>query len=309
MAPKSPVAVSPLKANDIVGSVELESARMRFQYPIARAARAIQVAADRRDEYEGVLALGEAIAITLGASITAGLRDITEDVPAFQALQAAFLARGVAEGHWINVIGATFSLIKGRSEVMLGLEKALQPGPRGSGLVADLKCLVEERNRWAHGARPRTPIEAELRLAEIAVPLKNTLDRCSFLAESPWLLTTASSYSRRQGDFLIAAAAAMGDHPDFQRQEFTSNTPLANGTFYLMSADGAVDLTPLIVMQYCDKCHQQELCYADRLDARDGVAFKSFARGHVIFDHTLDDEIRTILDSVEKPPKKGTYPQ
>lgn len=86
----------------------------------------------------------------------------------------------------------------------------------------------------------------------------------------------------------------MSDHPDFEVVSFIVAQPLADDVFYLLTPDGSIDLTPLVVLRQCPQCRQPEVAYADRLDARDGVSLKSFDRGHTLFDPTLVDELRRI---------------
>jgi hypothetical protein len=292
-----PITKPSIAASSTTDMPSLELARTLLPYPIARAARAIQRAGDMRERYEEMLSAGEAVSITLGVSIVSCLSNAFLGSPAFEELRMAFISRGVAEGHWVELIASTFGVLKGRDEVLPGLTEALKPGKGGSGLVADLKVLLEERNRWAHGSRPRSSFESEKRMAEMKPALERILDRCSFLANSPWYLTEASAYQRREGRFAITAAIAMGDHPEFGRTEFESQIPLANETFYIMTPERVWDLTPFVVNRYCEICLQPEILYADRLDQRDGVALKSFARGHVVFDTELKEDLMAVLAS------------
>ena len=292
-----PTPLSSLQPTGLAQSDLLMAARMSLQYPIARAARAIQLAAEPKDEYEEILAAGEAVAITLGAMIAATIGPVAAEQTPFVNFKAALTSRGLSQGHWNGLVGAADAAIAKRDEPLAGLKAALRRGPRGSGLVADLGTLVEERNRWAHGGGPRTSVEAGLRLTELVGPIERIFDRCAFLAESPWILTRSSSYKRTTANFEVSASEAMGDHPEFERRLFASQLPLADETFNILGPSGPVDLTPFVVMRYCETCREPELCYADRLDKRDGVALKSFARGHNLFDHSLDDEVRGLWDS------------
>ena len=86
----------------------------------------------------------------------------------------------------------------------------------------------------------------------------------------------------------------MGEHPEFERTRIVSHGPLANDIFYAIDSRGPIDLTPLIVTRFCQKCKQQEVCFADRVDAKSGVSLKSFSRGHVIFDDSLMQEVLSL---------------
>jgi hypothetical protein len=85
----------------------------------------------------------------------------------------------------------------------------------------------------------------------------------------------------------------MGDHPEFDAQTIVLGQPLANDTLYLLTSPVAVDLTPFLVMRYCDLCRQPELCYADRVDDRRGLSLKSVARGHQVYAQELVQDLHT----------------
>jgi hypothetical protein len=86
----------------------------------------------------------------------------------------------------------------------------------------------------------------------------------------------------------------MGDHPEFERIDLDSKLPLADNNFYALAPRGPVDMSPFVVMRYCETCRQPEAFYADRIDPKQGVCLKSFGRGHVIFDPSLNEELGTI---------------
>ena len=65
-------------------------------------------------------------------------------------------------------------------------------------------------------------------------------------------------------------------------------------------------MTPLVVMRQCPECHQREVAYADRLDAREGVSFKTFDRGHVMYDSTLVEELRALALGEGRGTQSGT---
>jgi hypothetical protein len=297
--PRSLTPLHTLDTNDIANASSLTAARRSLHYPIARAARAIQLAPDRPAQYEAVLDAAEALTVTLGISATAWLCATGKSVPSITDMYGAFLRGGVSQGRWLAVLNDARPIVA-RDDGVDGLAKALQRRKGGAGLPADLEVLLQERNRWAHGARPRTAVEAGLRVLEIGPALEDALESALPFASAPWLLTQSSSFQRK-GTFSVSALRVMGDHPEFERTRFESGAPLLDETFYLMTALGPIDLTPLVVMRYCNTCHRPEVCYADRIDNRHGVALKGFASGHVIFDSTLVGDVQALLGSSEPP--------
>ena len=97
----------------------------------------------------------------------------------------------------------------------------------------------------------------------------------------------------------------MGDHPDFDVTTEVIDCPLANDTFYVMAEPEPLDLTPMLVIRYCDQCRQPEVCHADRVDDHSGVSLKSFARGHQVFDPDLIHEMNSLLPSKSSGDAEG----
>jgi hypothetical protein len=255
----------------------------------------VQQATDMKDTYEGVLRAAETLSVVLGITAATWARTYDVTTPDLLQFQRALLSRGVSWGLWLDVARSVERAMSQHPHAIPGMSEALRRGKGGAGLEPDLKTLVNERNRWAHGAGPRNGLEAAERLHEVFPPFLRSLERSRFLAETPWILTNDSKLRRREGDFQIQASRAMGDHPDFDYMVFTSQRALAEDVFYLRAGDAALDMTPLVVMRPCPTCHQREVAYADRLDERDGVALKTFDRGHVLFDRTLADELRGVV--------------
>ena len=293
-APEPPAASS---SRDVEHSEVLRSARSSLQFPIARAAREVQLASDFRQQYEAIIRAAEALTVTLAISIAAAFRATGDSLAPLNALRSAYFERGVSLGHWQAVIKAAAKPIPDRSEPLPGMLEALRLGKGGAGLVPALDELVEERNRWAHGAGPRNNVEAGTRLEQMGRAIEAALAKAMFLHQHPWVLVSSSSYRRGAQQFAITAANVMADHPDFERRHFSSLVPLADDVVYMLTPNGAIDLTPFVVMRDCPECQQSELCYADRVYGSRGLSLKSFARGHIMYDTDLVAELQNLFVS------------
>jgi len=281
--------ITTLSTNAISSSEILLAARTSLQYPIARSVRSLQMASDPSEQYVALFDVSEAITLCLAATGAAWMRQ--EGFSESLIDLHRHYQSGVSQGTWHTVIKAWERQSAGHPRAVAGSLEGLKTLKGGKGLLADLRTLLEERNRWAHGARPHGKAEAAARVAEFFPPLELALQRSQFMRQSPWILTRGVSFRRRHSDFAISAQMAMGDHPEFDSHDFVSSRPLADETFYALTNMGALDLTPFVVMRYCKTCHQREMCHADRVDSRQGVSLKSFANGHVIYDADLVDEL------------------
>lgn len=268
--------------------------RDELPYPVGRAVRALSLSSDGRDTYEAILDTAEALIVSLGIVSASWLRHFGSESRAMTELGRAYLGRGVSQGHWLELAREAERQSGKNGSALPGLADGVRQRKGGTGVIPDLRQLLEERNRWAHGAKPATPTEANMRSREYRVFLDRALADCSFLSRSPWILVEGCSYIRRERTFRVRAQLAMGDHPEFERLTITSSAPLADDTFYLVGNGHAIDLSPFVVMRFCEMCRQPEMFYADRLDRKRGTSLKSFARGHVLFDPDLDPDIRAL---------------
>jgi len=291
---RAQVAAPGLSGVDLASSKNLAFARKSLPYPIARAARTIQIATDRKEQYEALLAAGEAIGICVGLVVAAGFRSLSATSISFQNLQEAFVGRGVTTGHWIALVEAAPSLMKDVPEPIDGLFDGVRPR-KGPSLVKDLRSVVEERNLWAHNAGPQSAAEVASRIANLAPIVDDAFGHVQFLANAPWVQIKSCAYRKASADFAVTAFDAMSEHPDFERRDLISTLPMANDTFYMLAKDGPVDLTPFVVIHDCPVCHQSEMCFADRLDPKHGVALKSFGRGHPMFEEQLRADVEHLF--------------
>ncbi|MEU6135111.1 hypothetical protein [Nocardioides sp. NPDC047086] len=271
---------------------------------MARAARAVQTAQDPLEQYQYLLDLGEALTLTLGMLSASWLRQFAPVDPSLETLHRAYRLRGVSQGHWHEVVKAAEKKMAKSEAGVPGFVDGVRSRKGEPGVVEALKEILAERNRAAHGARPHNRGEAAARNSDLAPIAEIAVTRADFLADSPWALVEGVSLRRNDKRWNVRVRRAMGDHPDFDALTQVADQPLANDTFYVMVAPEPLDLTPMLVMRYCDQCRQPEVCHADRIDEKAGVSLKSFARGHQVFDTDLVQEVDALVPT--KPADKRT---
>lgn len=289
-----PVPLATFAGAGVQEARALGDARNRLPYPIARAARAVQMTDDPIEQYQHLLDLGEAISVSVGIVAASWLRVHAGQSPALQTLHDTFFGRGVSQGHWHAVTKAAEKEMAASNSPVPGFVDGVRNRKGDQGLVESLKTVLEERNRSAHGARPHNRSEAAVRNAELLPVLERSVARAAFLADAPWVLVEGVSFRRQDQRWNARLRRAMGDHPEFDAVTEVVDTPLANDTFYVMGGSTPLDLTPMLVIRYCSQCRQPEVCYADRVDEKAGVSLKSFARGHQVFDQELVQEMSTL---------------
>ncbi|PJE96461.1 hypothetical protein CUT44_18360 [Streptomyces carminius] len=210
-------------------------------------------------------------------------------------LRGAYTGAGTTFGTWTTWLDGLGALPPDPLETVSGLRDALADRPGAPGIVGRLDALRDERNRSAHGDRPRSRQEAAARVAGQLPHLEGALERARFLADLPWLLTVRCAYRPRTRTYDVEAGHVMGDHPDFERRTFTLGEPVGDDMLYLHTPDGPVPLSPFASTGFCAQCGRVEVCYAHRAAKRGGPAIlKGFNTGHDIPAPELDEELRAL---------------
>lgn len=293
--PAAPASHESSSAGDLVSDLSiLSEARELLPFPIARTARSLQISRDPIEQYTLLLELAESISITVAATAASWLNQNEPDNPHLQGLYQA-LPRGISQGTWNSVIPSAAKAMSESAYAIPGYCQGVGKSKETPDLVNVLRPVVEERNRWAHGARPTSKGDAAGRVGDLLVHLDAALSKVRFLTESPWVLIRDTTFDRRRRIFIANAGLAMSDHPEFARETIRTAIPLAEDTIYVETKELFIDLTPLIVYKYCAHCRQPEMFYADRLNGRRAV-LKSFARGHQTFDEGIFEEIQQIIN-------------
>jgi len=270
-------------------------ARNTFPHPIARALRALQQAPTDKDRYEALLDAAEILAITISVTTAALLQEAGQRN--LSLLRRAYFGKGAMFGTWTTWLRELQPLAAAQPDLVAGLHQALGDGPDGPGIVTHLNALREERNRAAHGDKPKSQPESALRVAEGTHHLERALNKAQFLKAAPWLFTVSCVYRPRSRDFEIVAKDATGDHPDFERRTFTWEHPVGIDMFYVHGPEGPVPLSPFVADLFCTQCQQMEVSYAYKASKGNRTAtFKSFGRGHDIAAPDMVDDLLSLPD-------------
>jgi hypothetical protein len=198
-------------------------------------------------------------------------------------------------GTWTSWLNGLQCSANTQSDELARLLSSLKSTPEAPGIVDHLNTLREERNRTAHGDKPKSQPESALRVRQCIPHIEGVLEQAQFLSHFPWLFTVSCHYQRRSRSFEIVAEHAMGDHPDFERRTLTWDRPVGNEIFYVLGPEGPAPLSPFVASLFCTQCQQVEVCYAYKVIEGGKVAvFKSFGRGHEIKSAEMSDELRLL---------------
>ncbi|QLH23065.1 hypothetical protein [Streptomyces sp. Rer75] len=306
--PPSPSATHRVDHSTLPSEVPTD-ARNTFPHPIARALRALHQAPTDKDRYEALLDAAEILAITISVTAAALLQGRLENRSGGQehlpeagqhnlsVLRRAYFGKGAMFGTWTTWLKGLQPLAAAQPDLVAGLHHALGDGPDDPGIVTHLNALREERNRSAHGNKPKSQPESALRVAEGMRHLERALAKAQFLKATPWLFTVSCVYHPRSRNFEVVAKDATGDHPDFERRTFTWEHPVGIDMFYVHGPEGPVPLSPFVADLFCPQCRQMEVSYAYKAGKGNRTAtFKSFGRGHDIAAPHMVDDLLSLPD-------------
>jgi hypothetical protein len=260
-------------ANGPFGDDLLDWVCIEFPLPIAQTARRFQAANEDARRLAEVHILGQTLIITLGTIALAwcnhrflypdGVRRWYEKVD-----------RGpLSLGDWLEAARGGAALAWETGTPLAGLEFAL--GREDSRLLAELRAVVNLRNRFVHG------VGTTMRVAELAdypMHLGRALQEAAFLSKAQFVLVERSD-RQRGGGYRIEVWKVTGDNHILRRRPaFSSPEALYSRALYLLQEQGDdLDLTPFWLAREDEAVNGWEIFYLDK-KAGDRYEYRSFLR-------------------------------
>jgi hypothetical protein len=210
-------------------------------------------------------------------------------------------------GSWLDLAQTAYTSASAWSPEIWTYKQAFRFKQKGGGnLAAAARRLVEERNNAAHGVRPTTDYEAEVRLAGVGADLELLTQASRPLLESAtWFLTERCSL-RLQQDFDVVGLAMRGAHPDFERERRIVSAPLPDDYVIQFVDDQVLHISPFVQRRVCQECGQMELYYVDKF-YNGAISLKSFERPHAM--RLKNDSTAEHLDVVLRQMREDAEPE
>ncbi|WP_344318397.1 N-6 DNA methylase [Acrocarpospora pleiomorpha] len=286
----------------IVGTLHKQTEPYRvfqgtYPYPIARAVRKFQHSQNPSEKHEAAIQCAETLIISLGIVSMAlaayrGRKNLDEIAKWMEAVNST----GVSIGRWVGVTRAVGNDARKSGEEATGLGHATATKKGGKGLIADLEALVNMRNKIRHGGGPHTRAEVEASLAKLETLLFNALTHSAFLAKMKWIYTDRLSWQPASKRYRISGLLLMGDHPDFEPNNFETSKPIADNNLYILTQqDEVIPLLPFCTLADCPICLVPELYYPDQI-TKSTARLKSIDRGHELDSETIFDGLSEFME-------------
>jgi len=151
--------------------------------------------------------------------------------------------------------------------------------------VDRLGAFLELRNTFAHGAIRDDRDYAEA-LERYDLDIRHLLSQLDFLAQVR--LVRVKDLKMRDGHFIHLARLYVGDNPNFPWGHITLDAPLECEQVLLLKGADVLSLHPLLVVETCPACKQEELFFYQKLED-DHMSYISYHTDHRL----ITDRYRT----------------
>jgi hypothetical protein len=142
-----------------------------------------------------------------------------------------------------------------------------------------IECLIELRNQMAHSAQRADEAYYRQQLAEAESWLVAIMDRLAFLADVK--LIQVDNLRRQGNQYLHRARLYQGDNPNFPWVDIELPFSLDCGKILIVYHNNVLTLHPLLVVEHCPECRQEELFLYQRLDGNE-LTYHAFSSGHTL---------------------------
>lgn len=261
--------------------------------PIALTCRDYLIQPEPLYKLRKLLDLFEATLGFCGVLMMAQYRQQVELYPGRQPKSLAQVVGGgcdrIALGtwHWIltRLTGVSGSL--GKTSIGRQLHRFLG-GESGKAI----ERLIELRNQMAHSAQRADEAYYRQQLAEAESWLAVIVGELTFLGD---LMLIRVDNLRRRGDrYLHQARLYRGDNPGFPWIYIDLHSPLDCGKLLIIHHGVVLTVHPLLVVERCPECGQEELFLYQRLDG-DELTYHAFSSGHTLVTAKYRAEIADLL--------------
>ena len=219
--------------------------------------------------------------ITLGFCGVLMMAQYRQQVKLSQGRRPKSLAQVVGSGcdrialgtwQWIltRLTGVSGSL--GKTRIGTQLHRLLS---ENSGKA--IKCLIELRNQMAHSAQRADEAYYQQQLTEAESWLVAIMEGLTFLEDVK--LIRVDNLRRRGDQYLHQARLYRGDNPSFPWVYVDLPFPLDCGKLLIIHYGDVLTVHPLLVVERCPECGQEELFLYQRLNGNE-LLYHSFFTGH-----------------------------
>ena len=281
--------------------------RTQYPFPLAYAYRNIYLEQEYAGIYERQMKYGEQLLSFLSAvGLALCVKYISSDSTERTALLSEFqshIDRGVSPGDFQSILQKSCKLLSSVEEPVAQSFSQVWYKPGGkkeSDFAKEAReNLVTKLNDYKHHRGPSNRHERKMSGEAQTKNLDKLLKHIEFISDCS-LMRIDNIDKRWRSDVLMYSASLLkGDHPAFERVQFSSEENLSVDTLYIQHKSDFICLYPMISLVYNPKTRKEEIFSIDR-KTTDGFRLKSFESGTSLLDRGVGTDFALWIEKTQK---------
>ena len=261
--------------------------RTRYPFPLAFAYRNIYLEHEYAGVYERQMKYGEQLLSFLsavGVALVVRYGDVdgaSEGVELIREFQS-YIRRGLSPGDFQNVLQKTCKILSVLEEPIAQSFSQVwykSGGKKESAFAKDAReSLVSKLNDYKHHRGPSNRHERKLGGEEQSRMLDKLLMHIEFISDCDLIRIDKIDKQWRGDELVYSASMLKGDHPAFEKIQFSSEQNLSIDKLYIKYKSDFICLYPMISLVYNPSTRKEEIFSIDK-ESGQGFMLRSFESG------------------------------
>ncbi|PAU37007.1 hypothetical protein CKF94_16600 [Vibrio coralliilyticus] len=261
--------------------------RTQYPFPLAFAYRNIYLEHEYAGVYERQMKYGEQLlsflsAVGIALSVKyGGIENTADKVELLREFQS-YVRRGVSPGDFQTILQKACKLLSSVEEPIAQSFSQIwyKFGGRKESVFAKgaREKLVSKLNDYKHHRGPSNRHERKLGVEEQSKALDKLLTDIEFISDFELIRIDNIDKQWRGEELMYSASLLKGDHPAFEKIQFSSEQNLCSDKLYIRYKSDFICLYPMVSLVYNPKTRKEEIFSIDR-ELGQGFMLKSFESG------------------------------
>ncbi|EMD1174913.1 N-6 DNA methylase [Vibrio harveyi] len=261
--------------------------RTQYPFPLAYAYRNIYLEHEIAGIYERQMKYGEQLlsflsAVGIALSVKYGGIDNNSDKVELLKEFQSYVCRGVSPGDFQTILQKACKLLSSVEEPIAQSFSQVwyKPGGKKESVFAKnaRENLVSKLNDYKHHRGPSNRHERKLGGEEQSKTLDELLMHIEFISDCELIRIDKIDKQWRGDELVYSASTLKGDHPAFEKVQFSSEQNLSIDKLYIQYKSDFICLYPMISLAYNPNTRKEEIFSIDK-ESGHGFMLKSFESG------------------------------
>ncbi|MGY5797049.1 N-6 DNA methylase [Rheinheimera faecalis] len=283
--------------------------RTQYPFPLAYAYRNIYLEHELAGIYERQMKYGEQLlsflsAVGIALSVKyGGIDDNSDKVELLKEFQS-YVRRGVSPGDFQMILQKACKLLSSVEEPIAQSFSQVwyKPGGKKESVFAKnaRENLVSKLNDYKHHRGPSNRHERKLGGEEQSKTLDELLMHIEFISDCELIRIDKIDKQWRGDELVYSASMLKGDHPAFEKIQFSSEQNLSIDKLYIQYKSDFICLYPMISLVYNPNTRKEEIFSIDK-ESGHGFMLKSFESGTSVESKEVRSDFIYWVDKMLNP--------